>query len=195
MLSRLGSSRRSNPLFRRLKTRTEIANRPFFGSLHKHITINQRKTNVLTGYSKLTYLDYSQNEFFLVLDLFDRNRDGKLQYDEFLSIVDYLCLSPARADVLQMRFFPTKKEELTLDEGFNVLFMDFFDVNDDNLLQYKEFLNLAESFSLNEPTIEKLAEKFFPTKKESLNEEEFRTLMGEISLLPSSISPTPFVVS
>jgi len=132
------------------------------------------------GYNKRDFC-YSDGfgSFEFVLDMFDRNKDGLLQYDEFLDMADAMNVSPAQITKIRTKFFPTKREELQMDE-FSDLFTQLFDFNDDGLLQHDEFIAICTSLDVEDDLREKLETQYFPLKSENLDTVTFLDLMGKI---------------
>jgi len=109
--------------------------------------------------------------------MFDRNKDGLLQYDEFLDMADAMNVSPAQITKIRTKFFPTKREELKMAE-FSDLFTQLFDFNDDGLLQHDEFIAICTSLEVSDELREKLEADFYPLKNENLNTSRFLELMN-----------------
>merc|ERR1740124_1317594 len=79
---------------------------------------------------------YNENhgEFESILDFFDEDGDGLLQFPEFEELTESLNVGEAHIMKVQAKYFPTKKEELDM-QIFGELFEMLVDTNDDHMLQ------------------------------------------------------------
>jgi len=121
----------------------------------------------------------NQGQFENILGVFDENDDGLLQYNEFIELTQTLNISKAQFLKIQVQYFPTKNEELNMN-NFGELFAALVDLNDDRLLQHDEFVMIVAGLDLDFDKIDELRERYFPSRNENLDAATFLKLMEEV---------------
>eukprot|EP00494_Astrolonche_serrata_P034034 UN34303 len=149
-----------------------ISVRPFTGFRNIVAYIPQR--TFASGLSD----DY--DSFYHILDVFDANKDGKIQYEEFVNMTDsYDGITRKAVYRMEKKYFPTGEEELDSNQFYD-LFLELFDENEDDELQHGEFIHMTNLLQLGGEHIAILEQKYFPTKDENLEGDVYMELMKEM---------------
>merc|ERR1712058_138073 len=131
--------------------------------------------------------------FQIMLDRFDTNKDGKLQFEEFLQMATQLGQTPETISLVKRKFFPYFGA--LNEEKFTELCLYLFDLNQDGVLQVEEVSKVVRSLGATKEQVKLLEKKYFPTNTEQYLYEHkfFNSLMNEISNQPER-KKSPYAV-